>query len=149
MTKSKLKLTSPAFADNGLMPKKYSGYGEEISPPLLVDILPKATQSLVVKMVDLSVPFFKLTHWIIWDLPPINFIEENTALGVTGRNSIGKIGYMGPKPPFSSHKYLFRIYALDIILGLDADNTQKTVFKAMANHILAQGELTGLYHKCP
>jgi Raf kinase inhibitor-like YbhB/YbcL family protein len=142
-----LKLTSPAFENGGYIPKKYSGDGEEISPPLHIQGLPPQTQSLALVLTDTSIPLGLGIHWVVWNIPPTEDVAENCKAGVLGKNGFGKHVYLGPKPPFGTHKYLFKIYALDTTLTLDAENGKKAVEKAMQNHVLAESELWGLYKK--
>ena len=143
-----LILSSPAFENGGLIPKKYSGEGEEVSPPLEVEGLPAGTQSLALTLVDLSIPFGLGIHWVVWNIPPTTNIDEDTKAGVLGKNGFGRRAYLGPKPPFGTHRYRFTIYALDALLTLDANKGRKNLKKAMMNHLLAEAELVGLYTKC-
>jgi Raf kinase inhibitor-like YbhB/YbcL family protein len=144
----KLTVTSPAFKDGEQIPKKYSQYGDNQSPPLDIADIPTETRTLAIIATDLDIPFgLTITHWIIWNIPPAKHLKENTAPGVVGKNSRGKKGYMGPRPPLGTHRYLFEVYALDTALELDSDAKRKEVEEAMQNHMLAKGELTGKYHK--
>jgi hypothetical protein len=83
----------------------------------------------------------------MWNIPPRNRIEENSATGVQGMNSWNKNSYGGPQPPFGTHRYFFKAYALDTMLNLDPDAHKKDVEKAMEKHIIAKGELVGLYRR--
>jgi Raf kinase inhibitor-like YbhB/YbcL family protein len=144
----KLTVTSPVFKNGELMPKKYSQYGENVNPPLDITGIPAQTKTLSVIVTDIDIPFgITITHWIIWNIPPANQIEENSAPGIQGRNSRRRNAYMGPRPPLGTHRYLFEVYALDTELKLDSDASRKEVEKAMQNHVLAKGELLGTYHK--
>ena len=86
-------------------------------------------------------------HWIVWNIPPTNTIEENTVPGTEGINDFRKHSYGGPCPPWGTHRYFFKIYALDTKLDLNSNSRKKDVEKAMQGHILAKGELVGLYHR--
>ena len=143
-----LTITSPAFENNKLMPKKYAAGGENISPPLNIGGMPEGTKSLVLIVDDPDTPM-KITwnHWVMWNIPPTSRIEEGSALGVQGRNTARRNSYDGPSPPFGTHRYFFKVYALDTNLDLDPNASKKDVERAMENHILAKGELIGLYHK--
>jgi hypothetical protein len=147
----KLKLSSPAFEHNELIPKKYSCQGEEIHPPLEISGVPKKTESLVLIMTDPDVPLgFTVTHWVICHLDPkTKTIKEGKVpeKALVGRNSMRKNKYMGPCPPWGKHRYIFRLYALDKKLPLTTKSTKKRVLKAMKNHIIDQTELIGLYKK--
>jgi Raf kinase inhibitor-like YbhB/YbcL family protein len=145
--KSVLIVTSPAFKDGELMPKKYSAYGENVNPPLNLEGVPQEAKSLAITVTDLDVPLITMTHWLMWNIPPANSIEENSALGVQGKNSMRRNVYAGPRPPFGKHRYLFKVYALDVMLELDAKAGRKYFEKAIVNHVLAEGELTGIYHR--
>jgi Raf kinase inhibitor-like YbhB/YbcL family protein len=143
-----LTVTSSAFKSGELMPKKYSQYGENLSPSLDIAGTPAETKTLALVVTDLDIPFgLTITHWLMWNIPPNSHIEENSKPGIVGKNSRRKKEYMGPRPPMGTHRYLFEVYALDIELNLDSDASRKDVEKAMQNHILAKGELTGIYHK--
>jgi Raf kinase inhibitor-like YbhB/YbcL family protein len=144
----KLLVTSPAFKDGEAIPKKYSQHGENVNPPLHIEGIPPETKSLTVIVTDLDIPFgVTITHWIMWNIPAADHIEENSAVGVQGRNSLHKKAYMGPRPPFGAHRYLFEVYALGTALNLDSDASRKDVEKAMEKHVLAKGELLGIYHR--
>src|SRR6476620_2523437 len=86
-------------------------------------------------------------HWLVWNIPPNEPIDENSVPGISGRNGFGKTGYGGPCPPSGSHRYFFRVYALDIRLDLKAGSDKKALQDAMKNHVLASGELMARYQK--
>ena len=83
----------------------------------------------------------------MWNIPPTKGIEENSAPGIQGRNSLRRKAYMGPRPPFGTHRYLFEVYALNTELNLDSNIGRKNLEKAIENHVLAKGDLLGTYHK--
>ncbi len=144
---SPLIVTSPAFTDGGKIPVKYTGDGENFSPPLKVENLPEGAQTLVVIVDDRSVPLMTWNHWVIWNIPANSTVtvDENTALGIQGKNSWRNNAYGGPDPPFGSHTYTFKAYALDITLSLNSDANKGAVLNAMNNHVLAKGQLSGIY----
>ncbi len=145
---AKLSITSPAFKNGEPMPKKHSQYGENSNPPLDIAGTPAETKALALIMTDLEIPLgLKITHWIMWNVPPTNRIEENSAPGVQGRNSRRRKSYMGPRPPFGTHRYLFEVYALDTMLDLDQDASRRDLEKALEGHVLAKGELMGTYQR--
>jgi Raf kinase inhibitor-like YbhB/YbcL family protein len=147
-TENTLIVTSPAFNNGEMIPKKHSQYGENINPPLNIEKIPLETKSLALIMTDLDIPFgMTITHWVIWNIPPVGSIEENSESGVQGKNSMRKNAYAGPRPPFGPHRYLFKVYALDVTLNLDSNAGKKDLEKAMEKHVLAEGELRGVYHK--
>ena len=143
-----LTITSPAFENNELKPKKYAAGGENLSPPLNIEGIPEGTKSLVLIVDDLDTPM-KITwnHWVMWNIPPADEIGEDSAPGIQGRNTARRNSYDGPSPPFGTHRYFFKVYALDTNLDLNPNASKKDVEKAMEGHILAKGELIGLYHK--
>jgi hypothetical protein len=82
-------------------------------------------------------------HWIVWNIPPTNKIEEKSVPVVEGMNDFRKHSYGGPCPQSGTHRYFFKVYALDTKLNLDSNSRKKDVEKAMRGHILAKGELVG------
>lgn len=146
---STFSISSSEFKDRGDIPKRCSCQGDNYNPEIELNDLPPSTKSLVLIMDDPDVIHNHSTyiHWMVWDIPPVNTIEKNSALGVSGRNSSGKYGYTGPCPSSGVHRYYFKIYALDTELDLGKDSDRKTVEKAMAGHIIEKSELMGYYEK--
>jgi hypothetical protein len=142
-----LSITSPAFENNKPIPRKYTCDGDDVNPPLDIKGTPEGTKSLVLMVDDPDAPMVTWDHWIVWNIPPTSRIEENTVPGVEGLNSFGKHHYGGPCPPSGTHRYFFKLYALDIELGLTSDSRKKDVEKAMRDHVLAKGELMGFYSR--
>jgi Raf kinase inhibitor-like YbhB/YbcL family protein len=148
MMNGKLLVTSPAFKNGEQIPKKYSQYDENSSPPLNIEGIPPETKTLALVATDLDIPLgITITHWLMWNIPPASRIEENSAPGVQGKNSRRKNAYMGPRPMWGTHRYLFKVYASNASLDLDAGASKKDLEKAMEKHVLAEGELMGIYHK--
>jgi len=144
----KLIITSSAFQNNGLIPSKYTCDGEDINPPLKIEGIPEETQSLTLIVDDPDAPMGTWDHWIVWNIPPTkNKIDENSVPGTEGMNSSRRQSYGGPCPPGGTHRYFFKAYALDTKLALNPNSRKKDVEKAMQGHILAQGELLGLYQR--
>jgi hypothetical protein len=141
-----LKITS-VFEHNGHIPVKYTCDGDDINPPLNIEGIPDGTQSLVLIMDDPDAPMGTWDHWIVWNIPASGKIEENSAPGIEGVNSWRKNNYGGPCPPSGTHRYFFKVYALDTKLNLPTSANKKDVEKAMQSHILAEGELIGLYSR--
>jgi Raf kinase inhibitor-like YbhB/YbcL family protein len=146
-------LTSSAFAANGSIPSKYTCDGENISPSLAWDQPPAATQSLALVVEDPDAPHKSFSHWVLYDLPPnlrqlpekilpVPFLNQG---GVQGKSGFGKFGYGGPCPPSGTHRYRFKLYALDQVMDLPPGATQADLIKAMQGHVLAGAELTGNY----
>lgn len=143
-----IELVSTAFAPNGVIPKRYTCDGENLSPPLAWSHLPPQTKSIALIMDDPDAPIGTFVHWVIFNIPPevTGFAEGEKGIGVEGSNDFRKVGYGGPCPPRgSNHRYFFKVYALDIKLNLDTGATKKDLEKAMQGHILDQGELIGRY----
>ena len=130
-----------------MIPRKYTCQGEDISPPLTIFDIPSGTKSLALINDDPDAPMGTWDHWILWDIKATATIAENTVPGVQGKNSWGRNDYGGPCPPSGTHRYFFKLYALDKTLDLTEGATKAHVLKAMAGHILAQAELIGLYKK--
>lgn len=145
-----LKLTSPAFTDNSMIPAKFTCQGEDINPQLDISGAPNDARSIVLIMDDPDVPMGTWNHWVLFDIAPeTSGIAENSVPSgaVQGRNSWGNSEWGGPCPPSGTHRYVFKLYALDITLGLDHSATKADVESAMNNHVLSQATLTGLYQQ--
>jgi len=143
----KLIVTSPAFENNGFIPSKYTCDGDNINPVLLIEGAPEATQSLALIVDDPDAPMGTWDHWIVWNILPTEKIEENSVPGTEGLNSFRRHSYGGPCPPFGTHRYFFKVYALDTKLAIQPNSKKNDVEKAMEGHILAKGEIVGLYKR--
>jgi Raf kinase inhibitor-like YbhB/YbcL family protein len=147
-TLKNLVVKSPAFENNQLIPVKYTCDGDDVNPPLTIDGVPEGTKSLLLIVDDPDAPSGIWNHWLVWNIPPeTRKIEENTAPGTEGMSTSRKHDYGGPCPPYGTHRYFFKVYALDTKLGLTANSTKKDVKNAMEGHMLAEGELMGLYRR--
>jgi hypothetical protein len=142
-----MKILSPEFENNGFIPKKFTCQGEDISPALIIEDIPKEAQSLALIVDDPDASMGTWVHWVVFDIPLISRIEENSIPGKQGRNDSGRNEYGSPCPPSGTHRYFFKIYALDKILNLNEGIAKKELEKAMEGHILGQAELIGLYKK--
>ena len=142
-----MKITSPAFKHNASIPAKYTCQGEDVSPPLAFNDIPEDAQTLALINDDPDAPMGTWDHWIIFNLDPSKKIAEGDAPGTQGKNSWGRNDYGGPCPPSGTHRYFFKLYALDAALELPEGVTKHEVEEAMEGHILAQAELIGLYKK--
>ena len=138
-----IKVFSSAFESNGTIPRKYTCKGENVNPPLKFEGIPEEAESLVLILDDPDAPMKTFTHWIVWNIEPIAKIEEDSIPGVEGINDFRKIGYGGPCPPSGTHRYFFRVYALDKQLELKAGAGRKELESDMTGHIIAEGELMG------
>lgn len=145
-----MKILSPAFLNNQSVPQKYTCYGEDINPPLTIEQVPQGTKSLILIVDDPDAPAGTWLHWLVFNLDPETAeIEENSVPsgGVLGKNDFGKIEYGGPCPPSGTHRYFFKLYALDSRLEVSQGASKAKVEEAMKNHILASAELVGVYRR--
>lgn len=142
-----MKILSPEFENNGFIPQKFTCQGEDINPALIIEDLPKAAQSLALIVDDPDASVGTWVHWVVFDIPLINSIKENSVPGKQGRNDSGRDEYGGPCPPSGTHRYFFKLYALDKKLDLAEGITKQELEKAMQGHILEQDKLIGLYKK--
>ncbi len=151
-----LKLTTTAFQPGGIIPKKFTCDGADVSPALAWSDLPAGTQSVALIMDDPDAPVGTWVHWVLYDLPPSAHElpegvpkQEELANGARqGRNDFRKIGYGGPCPPRGpAHRYFFKLYVLDAKTKLKAGGTKADLERAMQGHILAQAELVGRYQR--
>ena len=143
-----MKITSPAFKNNSLIPAKYTCDGEDINPELDISDLPDGVKSLVLIIDDPDSPSGTWVHWILLNInSEINKIREDSVPNgaIQGMNSWRKREYGGPCPGSGTHRYMFKLYALDKILDLDGDADKNIVERAMKKHVLAQTQLIGLY----
>ena len=149
------ELTSSVFAPGEPIPPKYTCDGEDISPPLQWSDPPPGTQSFALISDDPDAPVGTWIHWVLYDLP-----AEARALSEAlppdadlpdgsrhGKNSWRRLGYGGPCPPGGTHRYFFKLYALDTVLGLDAGASNKQLLQAVEGHVLAQTQVMGVYSR--
>ena len=143
-----LTITSSGFTNNGMIPAKYTCEGADINPPLHIANIPPSAKSLAIIVIDPDAPMKGgFIHWVMWNVGTNGNIPENFKGASKGLNSAGQKGYKGMCPPSGTHHYHFKVYALDTKLQLD-DNTDKAgLDKAMLGHLVAEGDLTGLYQK--
>lgn len=142
-----MALTSPAFNHGDPIPSKFSCDGEDISPELDWFGTPEGTVSLALIMDDPDAPVGTWVHWVVFNLPmDLSGLREGmTGVGLDGSNSWNRTGYGGPCPPSGTHRYFFKLYALDLALDLEAGADKAAILDAMAGHILGQAELMGTY----
>ena len=152
-------VSSTAFENNGMIPQKHTGFGEDVSPELIITDAPEDAVSFAIIFDDLDVPLRKsFTHWIIWNIPVTEVIPEGLPRGSVIREPIsacqgaawGKHCYRGPKQPVfirNEHRYVFTVYALDCRLDISEESRKKKLFDAMQGHILAQAQITGKYRR--
>jgi len=142
-----IKVFSSAFEANRTIPRKYTCDGKNLNPPLELEGIPEEAESLVLIIDDPDAPMKVFTHWIVWNIEPVAKIEEDSIPGVEGMNDFRKIGYGGPCPSSGTHRYFFRVYALDRKLELKAGAGRKELESEMIGHIIAEGELIGKYSR--
>ncbi|MCH7558562.1 MAG: YbhB/YbcL family Raf kinase inhibitor-like protein [Planctomycetes bacterium] len=150
-----IKITSSAFEDGGLIPAKYTCDGADVSPPLQWDAVPEGTKSIALICDDPDAPMGTWVHWVLFNLPSdAKELAENIPTEETlpngakqGVNDFGRIGYGGPCPPGGTHRYFFKIYALDTEVGLQAGADKRRLLKTMEGHILGQDQLIGKYKR--
>jgi Raf kinase inhibitor-like YbhB/YbcL family protein len=145
-----IELTSPAFRQREHMPSKYTCDGMDVNPPLMVENIPPKAKSLALIVDDPDAPRGTWVHWVIWNVDPgtREIKEQSIPTGATqGMNDFGNRDYGGPCPPSGTHRYFFKLYALDTALTLGPDATKAALEVAMKGHILAEAELIGLYER--
>ena len=145
-----MKISSSAFEHNTSIPSQYTCDGQDVSPPLGIRDIPENTQSLALIVDDPDAPGGTFVHWVVWNIPfDVTAIAENTvpAQAVQGKSDFGREDYGGPCPPSGSHRYFFRLYALDTKLDLPQGSDKTDVEQAMEGHILDKAELIGLYQR--
>ncbi|MGM0629255.1 MAG: YbhB/YbcL family Raf kinase inhibitor-like protein [Patescibacteria group bacterium] len=157
-----MKISSSAFKNSELIPQKYSCDGDNINPPLEITEIPESVKSLILIMDDPDIPSFVkeskgidvFDHWVVFNIKPDT--EDSTSFtveegvepkGSRGVNSTGKTGYMGPCPPDGSHRYFFKIYALNSALDLPESASKAQVEKAMDGLVTDSAELMGHYDR--
>jgi len=152
--KNHLIVTSPAFENEGTIPIRYTGCGEDISPELHLSEIEDEAKSIAIIMNDIGHPIPEYNHWVIWNIPVIHIIPGRIPYGervetldgaVQGRG-YGKNRYRGPKPPFNwSHRYQYNVYILDAMIDLPSSARKKDLLLAMQGHILQQGFIIGKF----
>lgn len=144
---ARIKVTSSAFQEGGNIPSKFTCDVSDTSPPLQIAGVPSGAKSLVLIVDDPDAPGGLFTHWLAWNIPPQtgSIAEGSAPKGVQGANDFGKSGYRGPCPPPGTHRYSFKIFALDRELELRSGAKRSQVDAAMKGHVIAQGELIGRY----
>lgn len=157
---AQMPLQSSAFAPNEMIPRKYTGDGEDKSPPLSWSVVPPGTKELALIVDDPDAPTpTPWVHWVLYRIPAeARSLPEGIAPSLRvaqpaglaqGKNSWGKIGYGGPAPPkgHGRHRYFFKLYALDSPVDLEPGAAKEALLKAMSGHVLAEGELIGTYQR--
>lgn len=137
-----LIITSPCIAHNGMIPSKYTCDGENINPPLRISGIPAGTRSIAIIVEDVDAPIRPWIHWVAWNIPPVEILEENHTTAAQGLNDFKPYSYFGPCPNTGIHHYHFRVFALDIALSISQYLTGRIELEhAMEGHVVAYGEL--------
>jgi len=150
-----ISVSSPAFQEGGMIPSKYTCDGQDISPPLMWEGVPETTKSIALISDDPDAPVGTWVHWVMWNIPPnVHELTENIPAerelpdgSRQGITDFGRPGYGGPCPPSGTHRYYFRIYALDTIPDLPNSAKKADLLKAAEGHLLAEGRLMGKYKR--
>lgn len=140
-----LKIKSKAFANGEYIPAKYTCDGININPPLDIEGVPAEAKSLVFIVDDPDAAMGTWVHWVVWNIPLSTHIAENHIPGEEGMNDFRKQHYGGPCPPGGTHRYFFKVYALNTTLQLSATTNKSQLENAMRAHVVGYGELVGLY----
>lgn len=142
-----MKVTGPDFGNNEMIPKKFTCEGKNVSPGLVIEGIPRQAKSLALIVDDPDAPMGTWVHWVVYDMPPLGRIEQNSVPGKQGTNDFGKRNYGGPCPPSGTHRYFFKIFALDAMLDLKEGLSKKELEHLLQGHILEKAELVGLYKR--
>ena len=147
---AKMKITSSAFQQGGTIPEKFSKNGQNVNPELRIEGVPAEAKSLALIVDDPDAPVGLFTHWLVWNIDPktAEIAENSVPKGaIQGTNDFPGNGYDGPQPPSGTHRYYFKIFALDRMLDLKSGAKRREEDAAMRGHVIAQGELMGRYSK--
>jgi Raf kinase inhibitor-like YbhB/YbcL family protein len=150
-----MKITSRAFTEFEMIPAKYTCQGTNISPPLLFSEVPEEAKSLALILVDPDASSGKFVHWVMFNIPPdtreiFENIEKKGMLEdgtLQGTNDFAQIGYGGPCPPFGTHRYYFKLYALDTLLNLKPGAGENELLKVLFHHNIAEAHFMAKYSK--
>ena len=145
-----MKITSNAFEEGEMIPKKYTCEGEDVSPKLEISDPPLGTMCYALIIVDPDAPTEDFVHWLLWNIQPdIEEIMEGTApIGsIEGANDFGRPGWGGPCPPSGVHRYEFHLYALDRTIELPPMSEKNELRSLIKDYILEEATLVGTYQK--
>ncbi len=142
-----LNVQCPAFPEGGMIPEKYTCDGKNISPPFVIHHIPEEAICLAIIAEDPDAPGGTWVHWLVWNMPVSGHIAENNMHGIRGLNDFGTDAYRGPGPPSGTHHYIFKFYALDMMLDLPAGSRRYEMGKNLSSHIIAFGEYSGIYSR--
>ncbi len=143
-----MKISTKTFSERRPIPERFTADGKNINPPLNISGVPGEAKSLALIVDDPDAPMGTWTHWLVWNIKPGTTVikEDSVPSGAAiGTNDGGTAQYVGPSPPRGTHRYYFRLFALDQTLNLSAGATREALEDAMQDHILARSELLGRY----
>ena len=148
-----MKLISNAFTEGDSIPKKFTCDGHDVSPTLSWKNAPENAETFALIADDPDAPTGTFVHWVIFNIPGTSSslseeVENKEKLpdgAVQGINDFGKIGYGGPCPPGGTHRYYFKLYALNTALNLQPGASKSDLLEAMEGHIVAEAQLMGRY----
>lgn len=147
---SELAISSKAFSHMGMIPKVYTCDGKDVNPPLSFENVPEGTKSFALIVDDPDAPVGLWIHWVLWNIAgEASGIEEDAVPpgALQGKNSWGRNDYGGPCPPSGTHRYFFKLFALDSPIQLAAGSSKEQLEKAISGHILGKAEIVGLYRR--
>jgi hypothetical protein len=145
-----MEITSRSFTEGGTIPARFTCDGDDVNPSLAFGNVPERAKSLALIMDDPDAPSGTWVHWVVWNVAPSpGVIPENSVPNgaIQGRNSWGQNRYGGPCPPSGSHRYFFKLFALDTLLAIHAAADKRELEKAMHGHILAEAHWMGTYKR--
>lgn len=150
-----IQVRSPAFGEGEMIPRQYTCTGDGVSPPIAWQAPTDSVESFALVCEDPDAPMGTFTHWVLYDLPsnvhelPERIPNEDhpPTGGTHGVNSMHRTGYMGPCPPSGTHRYFFKVFALDTRLGLEPGAGKDDLLEAMEGHVVGKGQLMGKYQR--
>lgn len=144
-----MEISSPAFDQQGRIPKEYTCEGANLSIPLQISGAPKEAVCFALIMDDPDAPRGVFDHWIAWNIPPnVQELPQGYQPPAEGINGFGDKGYGGPcPPPGKLHHYHIKVYALNTLLNLPKTSTKADLIKAMQGHLISQAEIVGTYNR--
>lgn len=142
-----LNISSSVFKADEMIPSKYTCEGANVNPPLDIKNIPEEAKCLALIVDDPDAPNGTWVHWVVWNIPVTHHLKERHVPGKEGINDFQQHRYGGPCPPSGTHRYFFKVYALDAVLELPAHARKTELEKAMSEHIIGFGELIGLYKR--
>ena len=144
-----MEIVSPAFEPNQPSPQIYGSEGKDISPPLRFINVPEGTETLALIVDDPDAPGGTFVHWVLWNIPGVTEqLSEGAKIGNQGKNHYDTLGYRGPRPPVGeTHRYYFKLYALNTTLTLPEGSSKSKLEHAMKDHIITHAEVIGTFQR--